>query len=317
MPQNQPFHSTKPLIVILGPTANGKTRLAVAMAEKFNGEIISVDSRQVFRHMDIGTGKDLAEYGSVPHHLIDINEPGEEYNLFSFAEDFVSAFSDISDRDRLPIAAGGTGLYLDALIARYDLAKAEINPAQRAKLEALTHAELKATLIDITKSQHNQTDLEEKARTIRAIEVALAQRDQKQRIQWPEYSTLVIGLQFPRETTRERIAKRLKHRLENGMIEEVQHLLKMGISHQQLEHYGLEYRYISKYLRGEFSLNDMHQKLRSAICQFAKQQEKWFRNIEAKRNQKIHWLDVDASPEMQAENLIVEFLREQACSSED
>lgn len=312
MPQNQLFNSPKPIIVILGPTASGKTRLAVALATKFHGEIISVDSRQVFRHMDIGTGKDLEEYDGIPHHLIDIKSPGEEYSLFNFAEDFISAFEDIVDRGRIPIVAGGTGLYLDALLSRYEMAKAEANSVRRAELESMSQEELTERLLSLTDAQHNETDLLDKSRTIRAIEVALAQSNGNDLLQWPDYTPLTLGLQFPRAITRERIAKRLKARLEDGMIEEVESLLRMGLSHEQLEHYGLEYRFISQYLRGDLSFNDMHQKLRSAICQFAKQQEKWFRNIETKKGHEIHWLDTNGDTNTQAEALVSNFLQRSA-----
>lgn len=298
---------SQPLIVILGPTASGKTRLGVEMAERFNGQIISADSRQVFRSMDIGTGKDLEEYGDTPYHLIDIADPGEEYNLFRFAKDFNAAFSQVLNNGALPFLVGGTGMYLDAVLRRYALTQAPKDDALRSSLEAKEHDELIKELCELNPKQHNQTDLSDKQRTIRAIEIALAEKSGAHTIRWPDFQALTIGLQYPRATTRERISSRLKSRLQEGMIDEVKALLESGVSHEALEHYGLEYRYLSLFLRGELSYNDMFQKLQSAIHQFAKQQEKWFRNIE-KKGVGIHWLDTQGDISNECHACIDSFL---------
>ncbi len=299
--------SKHPLIVILGPTASGKTRLGVEMARHFGGEIISADSRQVFCGMDIGTGKDLEEYGEIPHHLIDIAKPGEEYNLYRFAEDFSGAFKEITQKHKVPFLVGGTGMYLDAVLRRYELAKAPVDEAARSSLEARNHNDLIQELKQLNPSQHNETDTSDKQRTIRAIEIACAERNGSDFIRWPEFKPLTIGLQFQREITRQRISQRLKSRLDEGMIDEVRTLLAQGVSHSALEHYGLEYRYLSLFLRGELNYNDMFQKLQSAIHQFAKQQEKWFRNIE-KKGVDIFWLDTNENIEAQCIDQIESFL---------
>jgi tRNA dimethylallyltransferase len=281
---------SSPLIVVLGPTASGKTSLGVKLSKALNGEIISADSRQVYQGMDIGTGKDLDEYGSVPYHLIDIVKPGQDYNVFSFARDFAKAFLDINSRGKVPFLVGGTGMYLDAVIRRYQMVEAPENKKLRTQLEEKSHSTLVEDLLRLKPEQHNETDIHDKARTIRALEIALAEQNPANTIAWPDYQTIILGLQFPREQTRARITERLKSRLSNGMIEEVETLKKSGVSDELLNFYGLEYRFVSQYLRGELSHNDMYQKLNSAIHQFAKQQEKWFRNIE-KKGGHIHWLD--------------------------
>jgi tRNA dimethylallyltransferase len=301
--------SKSPLIAIIGPTASGKTRLGVEMAKQFAGEIISADSRQVFCGMDIGTGKDLDEYGEVPHHLIDIAQPGEEYNLYRFAEDFSEAFNDITQKQKLPFLVGGTGMYLDAVLRRYELTKAPIDQSARASLQDRDHQDLIDELKRLNPNQHNETDTNDKQRTIRAIEILRAEQEGADSIHWPAFKALTIGLQFPRGITRQRISQRLKSRLEEGMIEEVNALLEQGVSHAALEHYGLEYRYLSLFLRGELTYNDMFQKLQSAIHQFAKQQEKWFRNIE-KKGVDIFWLDTSTDIEAQCHERIESFLRE-------
>lgn len=296
-----------PLIVILGPTASGKTRLGVEMATRFNGEIISADSRQVFTGMDIGTGKDLQEYGDTPYHLIDIASPGDEYNLFRFAQDFNTAYQAVLDNGSLPFLVGGTGMYLDAALRRYSLTRAPINVVLRAELEGKKHSELIDQLTTLSPNQHNQTDIADKQRTIRAIEIALADQSASETVCWPDFQPLVCGLQYPRETTRQRISQRLASRLDEGMIDEVKKLLEQGVSHSSLEHYGLEYRYLSLFLRGELNYNDMFQKLQSAIHQFAKQQEKWFRNIE-KKGVNIHWLNTQGDATNECAKLISTYL---------
>jgi len=298
---------TSPLVTIFGPTASGKTTLGVYLSELFNGEVISIDSRQVFTGMDIGTGKDLNEYKGTPYHLIDIAEPGEEYNLFRFANDFCQAYDQVLTHNALPIAVGGTGMYLDALLRRYALAEAPPNPELRQELEQLTHDGLLGRLRALSPTLHNQTDTLDKERTLRAIEIAMAQQQGAKVVQWPDYQPLVLGLQFPREVTRSRITDRLKRRLQEGMVEEVQGLIDRGVAHASLEHYGLEYRFLSLYLRNELSYNDMYQKLLSAIHQFAKQQEKWFRNIE-KKGVQVHWLNTDNDIYAEAKSLVSRYL---------
>ena len=293
----------RPLVVFLGPTANGKTRLSLSVAEHFDAEIISADSRQVFRRMDIGTGKDLEEYGSTPYHLIDIAEPGEEYNLFRFASDFSKAFIDITQRGKLPFLVGGTGMYIDAVLQRYALTSAPVDESLRDQLFSESHEVLIKKLESIAPSLHNHTDLQDKTRTIRAIEIAIAEKNNAETLSWPKYSPMVIGLQYPRATTRKRITERLTQRLQAGMLEEAQSLLDSGVSHESLEHYGLEYRYLSLHLKGAINYNDMFQKLNSSIHQFAKQQEKWFRKIEFK-GIKIHWVDTEKDLPLQTRDLI-------------
>ncbi|WP_068453842.1 tRNA (adenosine(37)-N6)-dimethylallyltransferase MiaA [Oleiphilus sp. HI0080] len=298
---------THPLIVILGPTASGKTHLGVDMARRFHGEVLSADSRQVFKGMDIGTGKDLQEYGEIPYHLIDIALPGEEYNLFRFAQDFNNAYSSVLDKGVLPFLVGGTGMYLDAVLRRYALTKAPFDEHLRNELNNKDHADLIDQLATLNPHLHNQTDIADKQRTVRAIEIALAEKNGSETVCWPDYQPLVFGLQYPRETTRKRISQRLASRLDEGMLDEVKQLLEQGVSHTSLEHYGLEYRYLSLFLRGELDYNDMFQKLRSAIHQFAKQQEKWFRNIE-KKGVSIHWLNTQDDFAAECANHISRYL---------
>ncbi len=282
------------LLVILGATAGGKTALAVKAARRFGGEIISADSRQVYRGMDLGTGKDLQEYGEVPCHLIDIVEAGSEYNLFRFQNDCRAAITAIQGRGRLPILCGGTGLYLDAVLRGYELVEAPDNPHLRAELEALTDDALRQRLLILRPEQHNRTDLDDRQRLLRACEIAMAENSAPP----PDpldLRPLVFGLRWPRELLRRRIALRLQQRLDAGMIEEVQALHEAGVPWAQLEFYGLEYRLIAHYLQGHLRRNDMVQKLRSAIGQFAKRQETFFRRME-KKGVVIHWLDAEVEP---------------------
>lgn len=295
------------LLVILGPTASGKTRLAVAAARELDGEIISADSRQVFRRMDIGTGKDLAEYGDTPHHLIDILEPGEEFNLFAFQQLFTQAFSDISARGRLPLLVGGTGLYLDAVLRSYRLAAVAENPALRTELAGLSLEELQARLLLLKPQLHNSTDLLERERLVRAIEIAQGGVTAAAPV-LPLLTPLVCGIRIEREELRRRITARLKERLQNGMIEEVAALLAAGIPPERLDAYGLEYRYVSRYLGGSLNRNDMFQKLNAAIHDFAKKQENWFRRME-KQGVTIVWLDADSNP---LEQLLAEYHRHES-----
>jgi tRNA dimethylallyltransferase len=279
------------LLVILGVTAGGKTGLAVKAATHFSGEIISADSRQVYRGMDLGTGKDLAEYGDLPYHLIDIAEPGDEYNVFQFKRDCFESIESIWQRQKIPIICGGTGIYLDAVLSGYRLVSVPENPQLRDKLECYSDNALRQELLQLKPEQHNRTDLENRDRLIRAIEIAVGEQESTKVLPpLPEISPLIFGIRWPRDVLRKRIAVRLRQRFEAGMIDEVQQLYDSGVSWERLEFYGLEYRLIAQYLQGQLNKNDMVQKLRSAIGQFAKRQETFFRRME-KRGIKIHWLD--------------------------
>lgn len=283
------------LVVILGPTASGKTRLAVDAATRLGGEIISADSRQVYRGMDIGTGKDLQEYRDISYHLIDIVEPGYEFNVFEFQQRFYDAWEDIHTRGRMPLLCGGTGLYLEAVLNAYHMVEAPPDPELRTQLEHLTRAELQHELLRLKPEQHNSTDLEERERLMRAIEIAIAQKQAPPTPAPPTLRPLVFGLRWPRPLLRQRIRERLHQRLQQGMVAEVERLHREGTSWETLEFYGLEYRFIAQYLQGALSYNDMVQKLGSAICKFAKRQETWFRRME-KRGTLIHWLDPEDAP---------------------
>jgi tRNA dimethylallyltransferase len=292
------------LLTILGPTASGKTRLAVALARRLGGEIISADSRQVFRGMDIGSGKDLAEYGEVPYHLIDILESGEEFSVFAFQQLFYDAFEDIRRRERLPILCGGTGLYLDAVLRGYRMLAVPENAALRAELEGKNIEKLAEILRDLRPEQHNSSDLLERSRTVRAIEIACHERECSGDLEpLPKLNLLTIGIRWERSELRQRITERLRLRLENGMIEEVQRLHEGGVAWERLEYYGLEYRYISAFLQGKLNRNDMFQKLNSAIHDFAKRQENWFKKME-KNGVIIHWLEGAGDPLSEAESVI-------------
>lgn len=281
------------LLVLLGATASGKTRLGVDLARLLQGEIISADSRQVYRGMDLGTGKDLAEYGEVPYHLIDIVDPGYEFNVFEFQHRAYAAIEAIRQRDRLPLLVGGTGLYLDAVLRGYRLVAVAENPELRSELAALDMAQLAARLLQLRPELHNSTDLTDRARLVRAIEIASGEAEAAAELPPPpEIRPLVLGLQWPRERLRQRISRRLKERLEQGMIEEVASLHAAGVPWATLEFYGLEYRFIAQHLQGILNRNDMTQKLASAIHQFAKRQETWFRRME-KQGTRIHWLDAE------------------------
>ena len=284
-----------PLIVILGATAGGKTSLAVETARVFNGEIISADSRQVYRGMDLGTGKDLSEYGKIPYHLIDIVDPGAEYNLFQFQRDCFLAIEKICRCHKLPILCGGTGLYLDAVLRGYRLVEVPENEEFRAGLESLSDEELRERLTQLKPDQHNRTDLALRERLVRALEIAEGERLAVEEEPLPKLHPLIFGLQWPRDVLRQRIALRLRQRFDAGMIDEVEQLHHSGVAWAQLEFYGLEYRLIAQYLQGLLNRNDMVQKLRSAIGQFAKRQETFFRRME-KRGVKIHWLDGQGDP---------------------
>ncbi len=298
------------LLVILGPTATGKTKLAVQLAHKLSGEIISADSRQVYRGMDIGTGKDLNEYNfkgvSIPYHLIDIVAPIEEYNVAQFQRDFQRVYSDIKERKKLPILCGGTGFYIKAVLMDFQLPKAEPDKQLREKLETWELKELIKELEAISPGAFANTPVDTKRRVIRAIEVAKdrgqetevrSKKMDKHRSPIPEprssipdtRSPVVLGVDYPRTVIRKLITMRLHFRLENGMIEEVESLLQNGVTHERMEILGLEYRFISRYLNGVYTKDEMTALLNTAIHQFAKKQMTFFRNME-KNGIKIHWI---------------------------
>ncbi len=279
------------LITILGPTAAGKTRLAALLADKFNGEIISADSRQVYKRMNLGTGKDYADYQvngrTVPYHLIDIAEPSDEFNLFRFKEQFHSAFDEITTRGKVPFLAGGTGMYINSVVSNYKLGKTDADEETIERLNSKTAEELRDILLGIAPGQHNRTDLEIKERIIRAIIVAQSRDNAPE---FGEISSLNIGVNFPREVIKERITNRLKERLNEGMIEEVEGLINEGITFEKLSFFGLEYKFVGLYLKGEINRNDMFQKLNSAIHAFAKRQMTWYRKME-KEGVIIRWIE--------------------------
>ncbi|MEQ8624127.1 MAG: tRNA (adenosine(37)-N6)-dimethylallyltransferase MiaA [Vicingaceae bacterium] len=287
-----------PLIIILGPTAVGKTKLAVQVAAKLDGEIISADSRQVYKGMDIGTGKDLEEFTvdgkEIPHHLIDIKEAGEQYHLYDFQQDFYAAYRDICSRGKTPILCGGTGLYLEAALAKEQLLKVSKNEKLRKELGSANIEELNRILLQLNPNQHNKTDLGDRERCIRAIEIETLKQQEPTTQLSPVRECVIFGICQKRSALRARIEERLNHRLENGMVEEVEQLLQSGLSAEQLDYYGLEYRFISKYLKQELSYEEMVAKLLQAIRRFAKKQMTWYRRMERK-GEKIHWLDANKS----------------------
>jgi tRNA dimethylallyltransferase len=288
------------MITILGPTASGKTPLATALAYEIGGEIISADSRQVYRRMDIGTGKDLADYtvqGSVtiPYHLIDICEPGTKYNLFQYQEDFFDAYQDIRSRGAVPILCGGTGLYIEAVLKGYKLSPVPQNPELRQRLEGKTLAELTQLLADLKSRtgsvMHNTTDVDSCQRAIRAIEIETYNLENPvPRRELPPVDSLIIGVDIDREARRAKITHRLKARLEEGMIDEVRGLLAEGIPAEDLIYYGLEYKFVTEYVTGQTTYDEMFTRLEIAIHQFAKRQMTWFRGME-RRGFTIHWIN--------------------------
>lgn len=287
----------QPSITIVGPTASGKTALAIELARELNGEILSVDSRQVFRGMDIGTGKDLDSYGEIPLHLVDLCNPGQPFSLFDFIRQAKQALDEVQARGRQAIFAGGTGLYLDALLKGYELHHAPPDPALRARYQSWTQEELVAEL-QSRKTLHNTTDSEERERTLRALEIDEAERrGQSERIRLAVQGP-VLGLTLPPELLRERIRLRLKRRLEEGMIEEVVQLREQGVASEWLESVGLEYRFINRFLSGDLNRNDMFQKLLSEIVRFSRQQRKWFRRLE-RQGVSIIWVDASQTGEAQ------------------
>lgn len=304
------------MITILGPTASGKTPLAAALAAalpqvdgRIGAEIISADSRQVYRRMDIGTGKDLADYrvspvvgGSaadtslaVPYHLIDICEPGTKYNLFQYQQDFFDAYEAIQGRGAVPILCGGTGLYIEAVLKGYHLSPVPQNPELRARLEGRSLDELTEMLVSLKaqngSNMHNKTDVDSCQRAIRAIEIETYNLEHPvPRRELPPVPSLIIGVDIDRDERRAKITRRLKARLEEGMIDEVRGLLAEGIPADDLIYYGLEYKFVTEYITGRLTYDEMFQRLEIAIHQFAKRQMTWFRGME-RRGFTIHWID--------------------------
>lgn len=285
---------TYELITILGPTACGKTSFAAALAADLNTEIISADSRQVYRRMDIGTGKDLDDYTvgakRIPYHLIDICEPGTKYNVFRYQHDFFHIFDNLRQKGIVPILCGGTGMYIEAVLRGYKLLDVPPNPTLRESLKGKSLEELEAILASY-KTLHNKTDVDSTQRAIRAIEIEeFYQTQAPERNEFEPIHSLIIGLDIDRQLRRERITRRLHARLEQGMVQEVQALLDSGIAPDDLIYYGLEYKFITLYLTGKLTYHEMIEQLEIAIHQFAKRQMTWFRGME-RRGFTIHWID--------------------------
>lgn len=316
------MNSKKPkynLITVLGPTATGKTGLAANLAAKIDGEVISGDSRQVYRGMDIGTGKDYADYFvdgvEIPAHLLDIEDPGKHYNVYRFQSDFVKVFEDIHARGKFPVLCGGSGLYLEAVLKDYKLIQVPPNKKLRKELEGKSLEELTKILKKLKPKLHNKTDVETDRRAVRAIEIEMYYRENRQlETPIPEIYSLNIGVKVDREIRRQRITNRLKQRLDEGMLGEVLKLLDSGLTPEQLIYYGLEYKYLTLHLTGELSYDEMFRQLEIAIHQFAKRQMTWFRGME-KRGTKIHWIDGTLPMEEKVE-MVLELFGD-ACSSDD
>ncbi len=284
-----------PLIVITGPTASGKTRRAVDVANAVGGEIISADSRQIYKEMDLGTGKDLNEYGNIPYHLIDISPAGYKYNLFEYLRDFELAYRDVVSRNRIPVLCGGTGLYVESVIKGVRLPEVPENKELRETLSTKTLSELTA-ILESFKTLHNVTDVDTCKRAIRAIEIQTYYRQHPDKAMLttprPMENAVVIGVDIDRDCRRKRISERLRSRLDEGMVGEVRRLLDSGLSPEDLMYYGLEYKYLTLYVIGQIDYERMVTELEIAIHQFAKRQMTWFRGME-RRGFKIHWLPWD------------------------
>ncbi|MEN6621843.1 MAG: tRNA (adenosine(37)-N6)-dimethylallyltransferase MiaA [Smithella sp.] len=285
----------KKMIVVLGATATGKTKMAVRLAYELKGEIISADSRQVYKGLDIGTGKDLKDYlisdNKISYHLIDIINPEEEFNVFSFQTGFYQIYNDIVQRDFIPIMVGGTGLYLESVILNYNLPNAPHDLQLRRELNVKSISELQEYLLTLKLNLHNKTDFEDKERLIRAIEIERARlRQPGKNYKKPLIDAAVFGIRWERSMLRKLITARLKKRLEEGLIEEVKSLQSSGLSWARLDNLGLEYRYVSRYLQNILNYNEMFDKLNTSIHQFAKRQETWFRRMERK-GIIINWID--------------------------
>ena len=303
------------MITILGPTASGKTSVAARLAAEVGGEIISADSRQVYRRMDIGTGKDLEDYTlrthqstlHIPYHLIDICEPGTKYNLFEYQQDFYDVYQDIRHRGVVPILCGGTGLYIEAVLKGYKLSPVPQNQSLRDSLEGNSLNELTEMLKELKdkngSNMHNTTDVDSCQRAIRAIEIETYNLENPTpRRELPPVDSLIIGINIDREARREKITRRLKARLEAGMVNEVKALLDEGIPANDLIYYGLEYKFLTEYLTGVTSYDEMTKRLEIASHQFAKRQMTWFRGME-RRGFKIHWIDATLPMEEKIEKI--------------
>lgn len=302
--------SSYELITILGPTASGKTPLAVALAAAIDSEIISGDSRQVYRNMDLGTGKDLDEYTykgkQIPYHLIDICEAGEKYNVFEFQHDFAKAFESIKTKEKLPILCGGTGMYIESVLKGYKLLAVPENRELREQLSGFTLEELTVKL-STYKELHNKTDVDSVKRAIRAIEIEEYYRTQTPEInEFAPINSLIIGVDIDRDIRREKITKRLKSRLDEGMVEEVKSILDKGVSPEDLIYYGLEYKFLTLYITGQLTFDEMFTQLEMAIHQFAKRQMTWFRGME-RRGFHIHWISA-AQPMEEKVGLICQLI---------
>jgi tRNA dimethylallyltransferase len=298
------------LIAILGPTATGKTALAAHLADRLDTEVISADSRQVYRRMDLGTGKDLVDYEvngrHIPYHLIDIAEPGTKYNVYQYQQDFIKAYEDIRNRGKLPVVCGGSGLYIESVLRGYRLEDVPENKELRQSLEGKPLEEL-TEILKTYKTLHNSTDTDTAKRAIRAIEIADYYEkhglEQTSSGNQPLFNPLVIGVSIDRELRREKITRRLKQRLEEGMVDEVRRLLEEGIPAEDLIYYGLEYKFLTLYATGQLSYEEMFSQLEIAIHQFAKRQMTWFRGME-RRGVKIHWVEATLPMELKIEQII-------------
>ncbi len=297
---NNTYMNNIDLITVLGPTATGKTTFATHLALLLNAEIISADSRQVYKGMDIGTGKDLKDFNIdgalIPYHLIDIVDAGEKYNVFEFQSDFLKAYQDIKKRESFPIICGGTGMYIEAVLKGYKLINVPIDEELRLKLEKYNLEELSDMLAKI-KTQHNNSDVDTKKRAIRAIEIETYYKNNSDiDFDYPTIKPLIFGIKFERSVVKERITERLKQRLREGMSDEAQQLLDSGIPAETLTYYGLEYKYLTLFLTKQLSYNEMFKQLNIAIHQFSKRQMTWFRKME-RSGFKIHWIDGELSTE--------------------
>ena len=281
------------LLVVLGPTASGKTKRAVDIARRINGEIISADSRQLYTGMDIGTGKDLEEYGNEPYHMIDICPAGYKYNLYEYLRDFNACYNRIKNNGKLPILCGGTGLYIESVLNGLELPQVPENSSLRASLIGKSIEEL-TSILSSMKTLHNNTDVDNVKRAIRAIEIQMYYQDHPQEAisstPHPMEDVVIIGVDIDRENRRNRISKRLRDRLEAGMIDEVNSLIDSGVNPDDLIYYGLEYKYITQFIIGQLSYEEMVSQLEIAIHQFAKRQMTWFRGMEKRRGFMINWL---------------------------
>lgn len=299
--------NVKKLITILGPTASGKTTLAAQLASHIDGEVISADSRQVYRQMDLGTGKDLADYvvdgKQIEYHLIDIVDAGYKYNLFEYQRDFLVAYDKVVQKGKQPILCGGTGLYIEAVLNGYNLVEVPENPELRMSLQTKSLDELKE-ILQTYKTLHNDTDVDTAKRAIRAIEIEEYYRHNNiEKRSFPKIEHVVFGIDIDRDLRRQRISKRLEQRLDEGMIEEVRSIMNSGVSAEDLIYYGLEYKYVTMYMTGQLSYEEMYNSLEVAIHQFAKRQMTWFRGME-RRGFTINWLDYNLANSEKIEKII-------------